>query len=39
MLPAAPASAVIKGTSSTLGSHVVRIHAGHVCPALRSRGG
>ena len=33
-LPAAPASAVIKGTSSTLGPHVVRIHAGHVCTGV-----
>jgi hypothetical protein len=33
-LPAGPASAVIKGTSSTLGPHVVRIHAGHVCTGV-----
>jgi len=33
-LPAGPAAAVIKGTSSTLGPHVVRIHAGHVCTGV-----
>lgn len=34
ILPAIPASAVVKGTSSTLGTHVVRIHAGHVCTGV-----
>ena len=34
ILPAAPAAAVVKGTSSTLGPHVVRIHAGHVCSGV-----
>jgi hypothetical protein len=33
-LSAGPASAVIKGTSSTLGPHVVRIHAGHACTGV-----
>jgi Trypsin len=34
LLPAGPASAVVKGTFSTLGPHVVRIHAGHVCTGV-----
>jgi hypothetical protein len=34
ILPGDPASAVVKGTPSTLGPHIVRIHAGHVCTGV-----
>ena len=34
ILPAGPASAVVKGSPSTLAPHVVRIHAGHVCTGV-----
>jgi hypothetical protein len=34
ILPAGPASAVVKGSPSTLAPHVVRIHAGHACTGV-----
>lgn len=34
IVTAGPASAVVKGTASGLGPHVVRIHAGHVCSGV-----
>jgi hypothetical protein len=34
ILPAGPASAVVKGSPSRLAPHVVRIHAGHVCTGV-----
>jgi hypothetical protein len=34
VLPAGPASAIVKGSPSTLAPHVVRIHAGHVCTGV-----